>query len=486
MTSEESGRLMAQESRELRPEICVIGAGPGGLSVAAAAAALEAPVVLIDKGRIGGENPVGGGIPAQALIAAAQRANAARNGARFGIKAGRFSVDFAAINAYVRDVVGAVAPNSARQRIAGLGVHILEGTGHFTDPRNVMAADFTVKARRFVIATGSSPVIPAIPGLLGTPYLTDETIFDLEEIPRHLIVIGAGAVGLELAQVFRRLGAEVTVLDAATALANDDPEGAAVVLEALIREGIKLRTEVEIAKVGRVFGKVQAVLAGKNGVETIEGTHLLISAGRRPNLEDLDLEAGGIRTKRDGVILDKSLRTTNKRVYVVGDAAGGPNHTHVANHHASLVIRHALLRAPTKIDHAAIPWVTYTDPELAQVGLLEDEARAHSGIIRVLRWSYRDNDRAQVERATDGHIKIVTDRIGKILGVTVVGPKAGETITAWTLAISQKLNIRAFAGLVVPYPTYAEVGKRAAITYFTQGLTAPRTRRIMRWLRRLR
>ncbi len=472
-------------ANELRADICVIGAGAGGLSAATAAAVFGARTVLVEKGRMGGERlKKNGGLALHALAAAANRASALRNGARFGIKTARFAVDFAAVNAHVNDVIGAVAPNSTRERIAGLGVHVIEGAARFADEQTVVVGDLAIRARRFVIATGSSPILPATAGLLDTPHLTSETVSDLAEIPRHLIVVGAGAAGLELAQAFRRLGSEITVLDAAPPLAGDDPECAAVVLDALLRDGVKLRTGVEIAKVSRVLARIKVVLATPAGAETIEGSHLLIAAGRRPNLEDLDLDAAGIRTTPRGVVVDSSLRTTNKRVYAVGDVTGGPASAHVANHHAGLVIRHVLFRLPIQVDHRAIPSVTYTDPELAQVGLLEQEARAQSGVIRVLRWPYRENDRAQAEHATDGHIKVVTDRAGEIQGVTIVGAHAGETITAWTLAISQKLNIRALAGLVVPYPTYAEVGKRAAMSYFTHGLTMPRTRRIMAWLRR--
>ncbi len=474
-------------AKELRPDICVIGAGAGGLSAATAAAVFGARAVLVEKGRMGSERlKKNGGVALHALAAAASRANASRNSARFGIKTTRFAVDFAAVNAHVNGVVGAVAPNYTRERIAGLGVHVIEGAARFADERTIVVDDFAIRARRFVIATGTSPVLPAIAGLLDTPRLTSETVFDLGEIPRHLIVVGAGAVGLELAQAFRRLGSEVTVLEAAVPLASDDPECAAVVLDALASDGVKLRTGVEIAKVSRVLAKVKVVLATAAGAETIEGTHLLIATGHRPNLEDLELDAAGIRTTPRGIIVDSSLRTTNKRVYAVGDVTGGPASAHVANHHAGLVIRHLLFRGPIRVDHRALPWVTYTDPELAQVGLLEREARVRSGVIRVLRWPYRENDRAQAEHTTDGHIKVVTDRAGEILGVTIVGAHAGETITAWTLAISQRLNIRAFAGLVVPYPTYAEVGKRAAISFFTHGLTTPRTRRIMGWLRHFR
>jgi pyruvate/2-oxoglutarate dehydrogenase complex dihydrolipoamide dehydrogenase (E3) component len=478
---------MAQDNKDLKPTICVIGAGPGGLAIAATAAANDVPATLVEQGRMGGESLNRGSVPARALIAAAERAQAVRSGARFGIKTQRVGVDFDTVNAHMRGVVTALAPNVARERLTGLGVNVIEGAARFIDPRTVAVGDlYRIQARRFVIATGSVPVIPAIPGLVVTPHFTAETIFDLAEIPRHLIVVGAGGVGLELAQAFRRLGSEVTVLEAATPLAGDDPESAGLVLDALAREGISLRTGVKIASITRALAKVRIALAAERGEETIEGSHLLVTAGRQPNIEGLDLAAAGIRTTPHGLKLDKSLRTTNKRVYAVGDAAGGPNFVHVADYHAALVIGHALHRVPIRVDHEIIPWVTFTDPELAQVGLLEEEARAHSGVIRVLRWPYRENDRAQVERATAGHIKVITDRAGEILGATIVGPHAGEAITPWTLAVSQRLNIRAFANLVVPYPSYAEVGKRAAMTYFSPGLTIRRTRRIMGWLSRVR
>jgi pyruvate/2-oxoglutarate dehydrogenase complex dihydrolipoamide dehydrogenase (E3) component len=469
----------------LRPDICVIGAGAGGLTVAAAASAFGVPVVLIEKGRMGGACLNNGCVPSKALIAAAERVHGLRHGARFGVRTVRFGVDFAAVNGYVRETIDAIAPQDSRERFIGLGVRVIAGVARFTDRRTVAVDDTTIRARRFVIATGSSPAIPAIPGLAETPHLTNQTVFDLTDCPRHLIVIGAGTVGLELAQAFRRLGSEVTVLDAATPLAGDDPECAAIVLDALAREDVKLRIGVKIAQVRRALARVQVVVTTPAGEETIEGTHLLVAAGRRPNVEDLALDAAGIHHAPHGIAVDKRLRTTNKRVYAIGDVTGGPKFAHLANYQAGLVVRHALFRIPFKVDHRAIPSVTYTDPELAQVGLLEEEARAHTGAIRVLRWPYRENDRAQTTGATNGHIKVITNRGGDILGATIVGAKASETIAAWTLAINQKLNIRAFAGLIVPYPTYAEVGKRAAMTYFTRGLTSPQVRRIIGWLRRL-
>ncbi len=466
----------------------MIGAGAGGLAAASAAAAFGVNVVLIEKARMGGESLNNGALPSKALIAAAGQANALRNGARFGIASPRLRVDFAAVRARVRDVIAAVEPADSRERLNGLGVRVIAGEGRFADRDTVAVDGFDIKARRFVIATGSSPALPAIPGLAQTPHLTNVTIFDLAACPRHLIVIGAGSVGLELAQAFFRLGAEVTVLETATALADDDPECAAIVLDALAREGVALRTGVEITQVRRLLARVQVdiVTATDQGPrqETIAGSHLLVAVGRRPNLDRLDLDAAGIRYAPDGIAVDRGLRTTNKRVYAIGDVTAGPKLSHLAHHQAGLVVRHALFRMPVHADRHAVPTVTYTDPELAQVGPVEAAARAQTGTVRVLRWSYRENDRAQATGATDGHIKIVTDRRGDILGASIVGPGASESIAAWTLAVNRKLNIDAFAGVIVPYPSYAEVGKRAAMTYFTRGLTSPLVRRIIGWLRR--
>lgn len=473
-------------AQELKPEICVIGADAGGLSIAAAAAALGVPVLLIEKGDFGAEFlKKSGSVPRHALLAAAERAHAVRGSARFGARALRGGVDFRAVHAYVTEVIDALAPNYTRERFAGLGVRVIKGAGRFTDPNTVAVDDFTVKAGRFVIATGSAPSIPAIPGLLDTSHLTSETVTDLAERPHHLVVIGAGGVGLELAQTFRRLGSEITVLEAATPLAGEDRECAAVVLDVLEREGIRLRTGVEITNVRRALARVQITLAAPDGTQTIEGSHILVATGRRPALGDLNLDAAGIRHAAHGIIIDQRLRTTNKRVYAIGEVTGAPPLAHIAAYHAGLVVRQALFRLPVRVNHVAIPRVMHTDPQLAQVGLLEEDARAQHGAIRVLRWPYRENDRAQAAGMTEGHVKIVTDVRGDVLGATIVGAEAGENITTWTLAISQKLNIRAFGGLIVPYPSYAEVGKRAAITYFNLGLTPPRLRRIIGWLRRL-
>ncbi len=471
----------------LTPDICVIGAGSGGLSVAAAAAAFGVPVVLIERGKMGGDCLNYGCVPSKALLAAAKHAYALDHADGFGVKAQRAKIDFAAVNAHVHGVISAIAPNDSKARFTGLGVRVIEGTARFTDRRTVAVGEqFEIKARRFVIATGSSPAAPPIPGLDTMPYLTNETVFDLTQCPKHLIIIGAGPIGLELAQAHRRLGAEVTVLEAAKPLARDDQECAAIVLDQFAREGIAIRPGVKIARVERRRGgRVRIVLDVPDGEEILEGSHLLVATGRRANVAELGLEAAKIKFEERSIRVDKRLKTTNRRVYAIGDAVlGGLQFTHMANYQAGLVVRNALFRLPTDVRKGVIPWVTFTDPELAHVGLGEDEARQRNGAIRVLRWPYHENDRAQAERQPRGHVKIVTDKRGRILGVTIVGANAGELITTWTLAITQGLKVNAMLGLTVPYPTLAEVGKRAALTYFTPSLTSTWVRRIIALLRR--
>jgi pyruvate/2-oxoglutarate dehydrogenase complex dihydrolipoamide dehydrogenase (E3) component len=469
----------------LTPDICVIGAGAGGLSVAVAAATLKVPVVLVENARMGGDCLNSGCVPSKALLAAGKRAETIRRAMRFGLGPASPAVDFARVHGHVEGVIATLAPNDSVARLAGLGVRVIAGTGRFVDPDTVVVGDdIKIRARRVVIATGSMPALPAIAGLEQVPYLTNETVFGLTECPAHLIVIGAGPGGLELAQAHRRLGAEVTVLEAAVPLSQQDPECAAIVLDQLRREGIVLQDGVTVESVDH-RSNIRIRIAGPRGMQIIEGSHVLIAVGRRPRVEALDLKAAVIALGPNGIAVDKRLRTTNRRVYAIGDVIGAPQFTHVSNYHAGLVIRNALFRLPIDRYAGVIPAVMYTDPELAQVGLTADQASAQRRSIRILRWRYDDNDRAQAERDSCGHIKVVTSRHGRILGATVVGAQAGELITAWTLAIAQNLNIRALAELVVPYPTLSEVGKRAAMTYFMPNLTNPWVQRIIGVLRRL-
>ena len=468
----------------LTPDICVIGGGSGGLSVAAAAAAFGVPTVLIEKHKMGGDCLNTGCVPSKALLAAAKRAALMRSSGAFGVTAQGVAVDFAKVREHVQRVIAAIAPVDSVERFTGLGVRVIKGHAAFKDRRTVVVGDTEIRARRFVIATGSAPAVPPIPGLDQGVYLTNETILDLTTLPKHLIVIGAGPIGLEMAQAFRRLGSNVTVCEAALPLAKDDPECAAIVLDSLKRDGVTIRAGVKVVRVAYENSSVKVTSEAAGDEETIEGTHVLVATGRRPAVEGLNLEAAGIAFDRTGIIVNKRLKTANRRVYAIGDAAAGQlQFTHAANYHAGLVIRNALFRLPVRVNDDVIPWVTYTDPELAQTGLTEARARQRGIEIRILRWPYHDNDRAQTERETHGHIKVVATAKGKILGATIVGAQAGELIALWTLAVAQGLNVRSLTGIVLPYPTLSEIGKRAAIDYFTPSLTSPWVRRIIAWLR---
>lgn len=468
----------------LKPDICVIGASAGGLAVATAAAAYGVPTVLIERGRMGSDRLNHGCIASKALIAAAKRAHAIREADPFGV-IGDASIDFSKVHACVRDVIRSIAPSDSKEHLTGLGVRVISGAARFKNRRAVLVGDgYEIRARRFVIATGSSPRVPEMPGILDTPYLTNETIFDLTECPEHLIVLGGSPTGIELAQAYRRLGAKVTVLEPASPLPTEDAEAAAVVLCQVTREGVLVRGGVKVTAVGRTGTGVKVLLAGSAEEETIEGSHLLIATGRRANLAELGLKAGGIRYDPRGVKVNKRLKTRNRRVYAIGDAVQSSLQlTHVANHHADLVVRNALFRTRIDARESIIPCVTYTDPELAQIGLQEAEAKKRFRRIRVLRAPFHENDRAQTERATQGHIKAVTLDDGRILGVTIVGTGAGEQIATWALAISQGLKVDAIADLVLPHPTYSEIGKRAALSYYMQSPYRPPLRRIIRFLR---
>ncbi len=466
-------------------DICVIGAGSGGLSVAAAAAAFGQRVVLIEKGRMGGDCLNYGCVPSKAMIASARRAHQMRTSAPFGITPVEPVVDWSAVHDHVHSVIAAIAPNDSVERFRGLGVTVIEAAGRFVDRKTVVAGDHRITARKFVVATGSSPVVPPIPGLAGTPYFTNETIFDNRDPIGHLIVIGGGPIGMELAQAHRRLGAKVTVLEGMKALGKDDPEMTKVVLTHLADEGIDIREGARASKVEGEAGRVRVTIGEGADAKVVDGTHLLVAAGRKANTDGLGLEAAGIKFDKRGITVSAGLVTSNPNVFAIGDVTGGLQFTHVANYHAGIVIRRALFRLPAKADTTVVPWVTYTEPELAHVGLTEDQARGKYGKVGVLRWPFHENDRAQAERAVSGHVKVVVDGKGRILGASVVGEQAGEIIQMWVLAVSQKLNIKAMTGFISPYPTLSEVNKRAAIRHYATVPGKPLVRKVIGLLSKL-
>ena len=451
---------------EIRTDICVIGAGSGGLSVAAGAVQMGARVVLLEGHRMGGDCLNYGCVPSKALLAAGKAVQARRHAA-FGLPALEPAPDHAAALAHVRATIAAIEPHDSVERFQGLGVRVIQDYGRFTGPETVEAGAHRIRARRFVIATGSVPALPPVPGLTDVPYLTNETIFDVPKLPGHLLILGGGPIGMEMAQAHRRLGARVTVLEGARALGREDPEAAALLLEKLRAEGVEV---IEGAMVEQVGGRAGAIEVRVTGGTVFLGTHLLVATGRKPALERLNLDAAGVRHGPAGVTVDDRLRTSNRRVLAIGDAAGQGQFTHLAGYHAGVIIRSMLFGLPARARADHIPRVTYTEPELAQIGLTEAEARRkHGKAAEVIRLGFDANDRALAEARTEGFIKLMACK-GRAVGVTIAGPGAGEMVAPWALMIANRQKLSALAGTVLPYPTQAELSKRAAGAYFSPRL----------------
>lgn len=472
---------------EIRTDICIIGAGSGGLSVAAGAAQLGLNVVLLERAEMGGDCLNTGCVPSKALLAAGKRAQMHRKDDIKGIAPHEPDIDFAAVKDHVFDTIKTIEPNDSPERFRSLGVNVILEEGRFTGPDTVKAGNHIIKARYFVIATGSRAVVPPIPGLDKDRVFTNETIFGLREKPDYLLVIGGGPIGIEMAQAHRRLGCKVSVFDMGSILPRDDQSNVEIVRQALLKEGIDLNERIAIKEVKHGTSDVTLVIERDGKVEEITGSHLLVAAGRAPNTNDLDLEKAGVSFDKKGITVDAHLKSSNKKIFAIGDVSGGPQFTHVAGYHAGIIIRQICFKMFwAKVDYKALPWVTYADPELAQVGLTEDVAREkHGDDIKIAEWHFDENDRAIAERATKGQIRVITNKKGLILGASIVGPQAGELIGLWALAISSGLKIGAVTGMIAPYPTLGEISKRAAGAWYTPSLFSDKTRRIVGLLQKL-
>ncbi len=499
-------------------DIAVVGAGSAGLSVANASARLGLRTVIVERAEMGGDCLNAGCVPSKALLAAGRAAQAARGAGRFGVGLGEPAIDWAGVRAHVRGAIATIAPVDSQARYEGLGCVVLRGAARFVAPDTLAVAlrdaggERRLTAGRIVVAAGSRPVVPAVPGLDGVPYLTNETLFGLEERPEHLVVLGGGSVGLEMAEAHAALGCRVSVVEAGRIAAREDPALAEVVRAALLRLGVAVIEGIAVTAAEHRAGERGAGERGagergaaergaaEDGAERgvtlvladgrrVSGSHLLVTAGRRPSLEGLGLEAGGVRVSARGIAVDRALRSvSNRLVYAAGDVADvagiGPlGYTHLAGHHAGVVVRGAVFRLPARVSRV-VPRVTYTTPELAQVGLTAAEARAAGHAVEVLRWDMAENDRAVCEADTRGLALLVVSR-GRLLGAGIAAPQAGEMIGMWALALGQRVGLSTLAGMIVAYPTRGEAAKRAAGNFYTPRLFSARTRRLARLLARL-
>ncbi len=488
-------------------DICVIGAGSGGLSITAATAQLGLNVVLIEKGEMGGDCLNTGCVPSKALLAAAKRAHDVQKTVitpdstpddilnAMGVTSKQPDIDYMAVQHHVAEVIAGIAPHDSVERFEGLGAKVIKGRASFIDKDTVSidGTDITVKAKKFVIATGSAPFIPPIKGLENSGFVTNEEIFSLPEQPKHLIVIGGGPIGVEMAQAHRRLGSDVTIITDQKVLPRDDAELSIFVRKSLEKDGIHMIEHARITEIKGASPKVSIEYThGKEGEETahkITGSHILLATGRRPALSNLGLAKAGVQYTNRGITVDAKLRSVSqKHIYAVGDCVGGPQFTHIAGYHAGVVVKNMLFKIPAKVDYRALPYVTYTDPELAQTGLTEAQAVEQYGAdkITVLRFSFKDNDRARATRKTEGMIKIIAFKKGfrknRIIGAGIVGENAGELIQLWTLAIHKNLKIADIATYISPYPTLGEISKRVAGSYYTPTLFSEKTQKIVKFL----
>jgi pyruvate/2-oxoglutarate dehydrogenase complex dihydrolipoamide dehydrogenase (E3) component len=470
--------------RDYNVDLCVIGAGAAGLSAAAGAAQLGLSVVLFEKGEMGGDCLNTGCVPSKALIAAAKAAHAMRHNERLGIANATPVVDWNKVRGHIDGVIETIAPIDSQERFEGLGCIVIREHARFVDATTVESQSARIKARRFVIATGARAAVPPIPGLAETPFLTNETVFAQESLPESLIVMGGGVIGVELGQAFARLGTKVTILEAFTIMGPQEPEAVACVRESLLSDGV---TIMEGKKAVGVQGDATQVSVTLEDGQTVTAQRLLVAVGRAARVEDMGFEAAGIKFSRKGVETDDQLRSvSNRRVWALGDIAGKEQLTHAAGFHAAVFVRNAIFKAPATAVVAHMPAVAYCDPEVASIGLTEAKARAQFGsAVTITRADFHDNDRAQTERSTAGFCKLIIGKGGKLLGATIVGEGAGETIQVVGVAMANKKGVGAITSLISPYPTRSEIVKRAAGAYYTPSLFSNRTRTIVKFLQKL-
>ncbi|WP_022727681.1 dihydrolipoyl dehydrogenase family protein [Fodinicurvata sediminis] len=477
--------MTLQKTEETTCDICVIGGGSAGLSVAAGASQMGADTILVERGEMGGDCLNSGCVPSKSLLAAAKAARSGAKAAAFGIAYDPPRIDFEAVQAHVQQVIAGIAPHDSVERFEGLGVRVLRDSASFHSPHELVVGEQRIRARRFVLATGSRALVPPVSGLAETPYLTNESIFALKDCPDHLIVLGGGPIGCELGQAFRRLGARVSLVEMNRLLPREDRQAAELLRERLQAEGVEIHENAGMSAVQKTHDGIQAQLKTERGEATLEGSHLLVATGRQPVTDGLNLEAAEVIHDSRGIKVDARLRTSNRRIFAAGDVAGGPQFTHAASYQAGIILRNALFRLPARVNYAALPRVTYCTPELAQVGLTVEEAQQQGKKVEILQSTFAENDRARCEHATDGFIKIVATRSGAVLGATIIGPQAGELILPWGLAIARRMKLSALAGIIAPYPTLSEISKQVAGSHYTPKLFSSRTRWLVRLLLRL-
>ena len=475
-------------------DLIVLGGGSAGLTAAVMSAGLGARTLLVERHKLGGDCLHTGCIPSKALIRSANVAALVRRASEFGLDVPATAVDFPRVMERVAGVIRTIEPYDSPEHLASRGVEVRFGEARFLSPREVLLNGETLRSRKFVIATGSRPAIPPVDGLTG--YLTNEYIFELRERPEHLLVLGAGPIGVEMAQAFRRLGSQVTLLDMAPRiLPREDPDVSALITSVFEQEGIRVCVNAKILRDTVRYDTIEESASGKTERiaehridfehggkrETIGGDALLVAVGRLPNVEGLDLEKAGVEVERQGIRTNARCRTTASNIYACGDVAGRYLFTHTAEYEAKMAVTNAILHVPFKLDYRAVPWVTFTEPEAARVGLTEEEARQRHGGVKVHRITFEREDRALTDSETQGLVKVIATPRGRVLGAHIVSTRAGEMILEYTLAMQHGIPLPKLSSTIHPYPTFALAARHASDLYWRE--KASKT--LLRWLQRI-
>ncbi|HSU17699.1 mercuric reductase [Longimicrobium sp.] len=471
-----------------RYDLAVIGGGTAGLVSAAVSAGIGARTALVEQHRLGGECLWTGCVPSKAIIRSAAVLHTLRRAADFGIEVDGGRADFRRVMERVHAVIRQIEPHDSPERFRGMGVDVVEGRARFVSPGEAEVGGRRIRSKRWILATGSRTAIPQIAGLEEAGYLTHETLWDLRALPESMLVLGAGPIGIEMAQAFARLGSRVTVVSAAEqVLHREDPEIAAVLRRQLEREGITLHLGTRATAVRVEDGQKVITIRTKTGEMEIRAAVILVATGRKPNVEEMGLDAIGVESTDKGVTVDAALRTSASNVWAAGDVAGPYRFTHVADYQARIAAPNALFPLRRKVDYRVVPWCTYTEPEVARVGLTEAEARDEWGDkAGVFRYGHDSLDRALCDGEPEGLTKLVLDPKGRIAGAHVVGPRAGETIHEAVLAVRHRLKLSDLSGMIHIYPTYPESLKRAADAFLRAKYSGGLARRVadlaVRWL----
>lgn len=467
---------------QIKADLCIIGAGAGGLSVAAFAAQVGLQVVLFEAEKMGGECLNSGCVPSKALLAVAKRHADIQHSQEMGIAASA-EVDFAKVMQYVRQTVATIAPHDSVERFAALGVRVILQSAHLVDKHRVQSQDYQVVAKKILLATGSRPRIPDVPGLATVPFLTNENFFQLQSLPAHLLIMGGGPMACELGQAMALLGARVSLIVRSQLLADASVAARDCIRQDLQASGVQIYEHCQLDSVARHEGKqVSVQFQCARHHMSLKGSHLLLAAGRVANTQGLGLENVGIKVGKNGIEVDRRLRTAVRNIFALGDVVGLARLTHAASFQAGIVIKNALYRWPAKWGRVAIPQVTYTRLEVASVGLSEQRAQAQGIRYQLQRFDFTNNDRAVAEGKTQGFIEVLVDKKSRARGVCIVGEGAGELLLPWIMAVNQRWPLAKFTALIVPYPTLSEVSRRLASNHYWPRLQTARMQRLLRFL----